>query len=1102
MTQLLYPVFYRQMGVRRVQSLLSPKVMTVTSLPRDSMVHYASLDREHPDVDASKLYYASAKKISIDFPETLTSNLGSPVYKEIFLRSQYKPFLTANKKFRLVRNAHANVIDFQTLIVLNYSYADSKYRYVGMPINQYYHWFNVYKTIFDNIEKIVKEHGRNHFVFIDVPKELPSYNQLEMYKKRDTPDMSKIMDSDGKRFVINLFRWLGIETKKDKLGKLVKDRGDLGPTIFDNLSDSTLSRVNLVLNTPDGRSSILNLSYVQSWIKGNPNTTEITSLVQIDNVQMQKAMLRHLMSLQAMVIEEAPDAVPTEVTLDPLDSQELNDLEEEHREYLEQHEMSENDDIDSHEYVSNAVKGTRGDTPGKNDVVDLNNSKIDEAFVTEIDIEESLKSIDEDLKILETVTARKMLEKGISVDKTGIVEHQDVVREEVPLAELQKKIFHLDDVETVLNQHLETQADYGLIDTTSYRNFTKDIEAFKKSADPYGSGETTMKAMEITPEMLTLDKTKSTIEASSMVQDKSMLESTLLSFDSDYISKIHKKDMLSMVFGLQRAGIVIRNHDVVMEHSALGGYEYHTLEMKPVDGQLSTIRFKVPIVNDDATITASGNKYSMRKQRVDVPIRKIKPTEVALTSYYGKTFVKLNPKKSNSSLEWLIKELNIAALGEGGFIQRVNPAKVFDNNFKAPFIYNAMAANFKSIITDSFMLQFDHTERASLYPTGNLENIEVRNRRLVGVTKSKLPIVVDTNNQFFIVDLQKGQETPCGTINDMLQLDTTKMPVDFCEVNIFSKSVPVALILGYTIGFKNLLRLLQVKYRTTDGRQNKNLQKNEYAISFKDHSYIFDRKDVVASSILAGFNEYDKQLKQFEVDDFSHKDIYLNLLESKGLSSIYIREIELLQQLFVDPITRDILVQMKEPVTFNGLLIRSAELLQTYHHPDSQDMSAMRIRGYERISGAVYKEMVTSIRSYRNRNIAGKSKIEMSPYKIWSTIIQDPAMKLVEDINPIQNLKETEIVTYAGEGGRGKDSMNKASRAYHVNDMGIVSEATVDSSDVGVNAYLSANPQFASLRGLPVLDSKEIKPSSLISTSALLAPGSDSDDPKRVNNLI
>ena len=61
--------------------------------------------------------------------------------------------------------------------------------------------------------------------------------------------------------------------------------------------------------------------------------------------------------------------------------------------------------------------------------------------------------------------------------------------------------------------------------------------------------------------------------------------------------------------------------------------------------------------------------------------------------------------------------------------------------------------------------------------------------------------------------------------------------------------------------------------------------------------------------------------------------------------------------------------------------------------------------------------------------------------------------------------------------------------------MGVISEATKDSSDVGINTYTSANPNFDSVHGTTKrVDMKNLKMSSLFSTSALLSVGSDHDD--------
>lgn len=1085
--QLPFKFFYRQFGVRRVLNMVSPKMMTLSAFPLSSMLHYLTYDPEHPDLDVSQLYFgANTRRILVDYPEEITpDSKGKPRKTSSILKSLFRPFHVKNKKFRYLKDHYKSQNDERALTVENYNYLYRMWRYSDLPMSHYNQWWDIQRTVWDNVSRICGESPRNHFFVVQVPDDVPSLSFLQLYSRQMNVNVVRIFDTANKLFILELFKWLSGENRES--------------TVFGSIKPDHYSKVNLIFTAKDGRSSVVNLGYLDSWIKDHENRTEFNAVTQIQPLMMQKLLLKFLISLNSSVelVEE-----PTQTTaIDPADEQERQELEAAQREYDEEHSDTDGDHPDEHEYrddvsptevVTSLAKAPSAVPENK----DMLSAALDEAGTN--DLEDKLKEIDEELSVLETVVTKRLKDKGIHVDTKGEVIEENLGKKEISVQEIRDKIFTEETVEQSLRRQVDQSADYGLLSASDYKRFIKDIDAYKELPDPYGSGKPAVQAMHITPDMLKLDEEKTRVEASELVLDKSMLQSTLLSYDHDYITKLLPKDILSMTGSLQKAGVVIRRHEIEVDHSALGTYENHTLELRPIDGQPSTVRFRIPKIEEDGTFVANGNKYVMRKQRVDLPIRKINPSSVALTSYYGKTFVSLNSKKSNSSLEWLVKKLNEASMMEHPFIKRVAPAKVFDNNFEAPYIYNALADHFKTITTLNYVLTFDHTERSKMVNEIQLAKLEENGSRVVGMTTKHRPIVVNRDNHFFEVD-QNGSLISIGDIYDILKLDQASAPVDFSEVRIFSKTVPVAVILGYSIGFENLVKLLGAKYRKTEGRQQKNLEPHEYAISFKDQSYIFSRKQRVASMVLAGFLEYDRMLRQYMVEDFNHKDVYMSLLESKGLSSIYTREIEMTQQLFVDAITKGILESMGEPVTFNGLLIRATEMLQTYHHPDTQDMNAMRVRGYERLAGVIYKEMAAAIRQYRNRNIAGKSKIDISPYQVWSVIMKDPAIKLVEDINPIQNLKESEIVTYVGEGGRTKDSLSKPSRAYHPNDMGIVSEATVDSSDVGINAYLSASPTFQDMRGVPVKTAKKISPTQLVSTSALLAPGAAHDDPKRVN---
>lgn len=1085
--QLYFQPFYKLYGIRRLTQMMSPRLLSLPALPRDSVVHYLSDDPAMPFLDVSKPYFTSmGKPILVDYPNDLTSSMGNPTKLNTLIRPMVRDFHLRNKNFKFSPDAIDRIDDQTTLFALNYSFMDPSHRYAEVPLVGYFKFFNNYKSVFDRVSKISETKSKNHFIFVDLPKELPSYSMLNLASGTMTKTLHALFPTYEDLFIVQFWQWLS-DADRDK-------------TIFGSLKKEDLSKVNLVFHSEDGRSIVMNLGYMDSWLKGHASQEDAQESQKLKPSDFQKLFLKFMMVLKSRdpEAEVASDAeVVEENVLDHEDEDELRDIRQEEQEYLQEHTSDEDgDNVDQHEYSD--IASNASNNKNKKPVEDFKKRQelierdIDKSLVSNYSVADRLKEIDKDLVLLDNITSRRLKDKGIMVGKGGDAIDLPPPIEDIPVEVIRDKVYKTETYDEALRRQINDQAEYGLVSASDYKKLLADLEKYNASLDPYGTHQRTVEKMIVTPEDIKLDPVKTAIAVSPNLADQTMASSTLQAFDKDYLKHVYEKDMLGMVGNLQKAGLIVRRHEIEEDHSALGVFEHHTLEIKPIDGKTSVLRYKLPKVNEDGTFLANSNRYQLRKQKVDLPLRKVNPFTVAMTSYYGKTFVQMNQKKVNNSLSWIVKEMNKAGMDDAHpHIKRVGAANVFDNNFKAPYIYNAMANHFKSLITTKYFLSFDHTEREKYAPPELIARLEKGGGRVVGVTNERQPIIVTRGNNFEYYDGDKM--VPIGDIYSVLELPIQNAPLDFTEVKVWSKAVPVGVILGYTIGFTNLLRLLDVKYRVVEGKRPGELEPHEYVIGFKDRKYILDRRNTTATLILAGFTDFDKQLKQYDVTEFNRKDVYLNLLESKGLSSMYIREIDLTQQLFVDPITKSILEQMGEPTTVNGLLIRATQMLETYHHPDSQDMSAQRIRGYERFPGAVYKEMVTQIRSFKNRNISGKSRVEMSPYQVWSSVMKDQALKLVEDINPIQNLKESEIVTYVGNGGRNKDAINKETRAYHIEDKDVISEATVDSSDVGVNVYLSANPNFEDMRGT-IKSKKDSNPVNFLSTSALLSPGMKHDD--------
>lgn len=643
-------------------------------------------------------------------------------------------------------------------------------------------------------------------------------------------------------------------------------------------------------------------------------------------------------------------------------------------------------------------------------------------------------------------------------------------------------------------------AESGVITVSNLRRVEKLIEKSKTLDNPYGEGSfSSFRAIKSSD--IEIDEAQSAIPPVTGVIDKSMLSSSLKSFDSKYISEIMVKDIANAAMSIENAGIIVTDYKVETVEDVANNYQMVSMKINPIDGESSTVRFRLPIINPDGEFTSNGVKYRLRKQRSDKPIRKTAPDTVALTSYYAKVFVTRSSRAVVNYPRWLLSQISDLGMHrEDTTITDMKLSNTFISTITLPRIYTILATKFREFtINKTYRIYIDHARRVKEFGEEMVKQHEKDGYILCGINlKTKSPIVVDQYDTFY--HSNKDGLDIIGSIESMAGFNVAKAPTEVAEFKLYSKQIPVGIALGYRYGLTTLMRMLGVTPRRVQAGSQINLAENEYQVKFSDETLVFSKDNKLAQLILAGLNRYHRSIAKYNVDSFDQKNVYVNVLDENGMRVGFVREFELALEMFVDPITLELLKEMGEPIALEGLLVKACELLLVDYHPDETDMSAMRIRGYERMAGAVFKEMVTGVRRYRSRGIGKAAKIEINPEAVWQSIGQDPSISQVEESNPIQNLKEQEIVTYMGSGGRSSRSMVKHTRAFHKSDMGVLSEATVDSGAVGVNAYLTANPRFTNLRGVTKdFDPKDASNSSMISTSALLAPAVEHDDPKRAN---
>lgn len=574
------------------------------------------------------------------------------------------------------------------------------------------------------------------------------------------------------------------------------------------------------------------------------------------------------------------------------------------------------------------------------------------------------------------------------------------------------------------------------------------------------------------------------------VPDKSVTKSTMATFSKDYMENSFKRDMASTLTNFSKVGMHVVDISTEDLSDSLNQVERYTVKFKDNTGKQHTIKYRIPKVDENGNCLINGSLKRLSIQRINLPICKLSDTRVSLSSSANKTIVERQFSFSNS----LVKQIR-------RYIEKTNlPIKVSLGSNSWPDItlpsgYSDIASIYKRISGLGIEWVFDYPIR--------LPKDETKAQQIIAVEK-----------QYNAVYLGTFKNTPCymdldnkihwdGNVDSILGvLSGTITDVPFTPydewVNVFllDKKFPLIFLLSYRYGFETMLKYMKVPYEKISTGMRTNATVRDVVIRMSDITFIIRNASTLQRYIFSGLNYFDlKNIDHFSLED---QDIYFTLLESKGFSVEYLRGIDFLFDLFLDPITIDVLQQMGEPTNMRDLLIRSTVLLTTSEHVEVSSSTNFRYRSYEQFNAILYKTLARALSTYQNRSIGYKNSFSINEYEVFTNIVTDSLFNNINVVNPIATIKDGLHYTHIGDGGRSKDTMMLPDRRYPKDGVGIMSEATPDSSNTGVDGILTVNPSITNTRGLCVpKKAKDVSNSELLSPTALLYPGATQDDPKR-----
>ena len=1042
MRQLNFTQYFLKYGMRSEKQMMDPMLrdQKLFAFPQHSIYHHW----DHTGISLGPgpnefVFSGYTKSIYYSNVTELTQRLGAPRQAVSNPATMERDMRKRNQRLRPVANIEAVVRDGNTLLMFNYNLIARMWRYTRSTFATYYAWHNTFSTIIDKMVEVAGITSNHQFMLAYVPAMVPSLTQFN--KAAHHLDNAALANfKDHKAFMaLDIWKWLSEDRKTSILSAIPEDK---------------LKLINFVF-IENGQWAILNLGYLNSLRRpDDAKAWKDMELGQNSGHRPEDVQKRFLMML--MGVMKARTVVATDAS----------DQEGQHIDEISKAEF--NKDV-VQAAISEQVTEDISDTEGE-----LAETEAEKA----IRIQAENRHIDETLSQLEEINEQRTAEDTV---KTAL----DIMREPTkPHTE-------------VVKERLNKLADQNILTAAEYKRMM--AIANKVHELPSPDGKTNLhEYSQVKIEDLKIDHQKVHFQDNPTVLDKSMLKSSLEEFDTVYRKKALDKHVAAMCVQLNRGGYLVTNFTEETQSSALGVEKNYSLQIQPIEGAVSTVRFKLPVLDDDGNFTANGSHYRISKQWGDTPIRKISPTEVALSSYYGKSFVERGRKKATNAVDWYHNQITAQALSDDKnvAIDTIIPGDVFDKDKAYPKDYSTIAMSFKAISVRGVMHYFSLDEARKAFGDSLVD----------GYYKSGACVLAQTSDTVIYIDKEGAvcSDGPQGTqvlgpAYRYLQLEGVP-PIEYAEIGIFGQAIPIGIVLAYYKGFTGLMKMLGVTpVRTATGTRVTIDEHTEFRLDFEDEVLVFNTEDRLATMILAGFRDYHKAIRSYPVHTFDQKAVYANLLESKQIAVRYLRELDQMEDYFIDPITHDILQHMGEPTNWQGLLIRAVQLMLDDRHYSEIDARGMRVKGAERMAGAVYTELMNAIRQHAGSPGRHTKKVEMNPYAVWKGVVEDAAKFQLSEINPIQQLKEVEALTWAGTGGRGKESMVRDTRYFDPTHMGIVSEATKDSSDVGVNIHLSPNAKLTNAYGMvEMFDPKKDGISSVISTAALLAPGSDGDDQKRV----
>jgi hypothetical protein len=1069
MRLLTYSEFFKLFVQRKKQELIEPNFIGVSEIvmPKQALVHFVPKLASEYGPSVSEAFISNfPEDVFVEFVPRFTPVLGHGRVLAFDIKKAIQAYRASHYNYNWTKDINTVYRRNDVLVVKNYGIADKTWaQRAATFVNFEIHYNRLNMLVEGANEEAARTQTRKQFLRMELPINVPSYKELmvdyEKYIgsfKEGLPVPSnqslRVTKAEGTYWLLDLLAFLQGQYEYSLFGKLSPQAEDDLHFIF----------------TSNSKALIINVKTIKSWLD-ELNTKDKTEAVSPKRLNVTKRFYLALMNLSRGSVSE----------------KDITDEEKKDGTGANGSGGAEND-ASVAQGKAGAAKG-QGRASGNGEATSPagKDAPVDDhsADSSILDVFSSDAGHNGALVEGQGDAAEHTADEAAG-DWTSNVD-DSLLDVETTSVEISTNKDAFPTPESGIRAALEERARDGVLTVSEQNFFMRKGTAFQHIE--MENGQTLGEYMHISQEEI--NSLDGKIEGNFItVLDESMLRSRSAVLKQEYAQRFLHKDIAKMVVGVQNAGVAVADYKTESISGVEGAYDVLRIQLHPVDGAQSTHQIRLPKVQKDGSFTVDGVKQHMQLQRMELPIRKINAFKVALTSYYDRKLMVLRSQKVVDDYGlWLVKQIRTRGMkkeGEAAFLT-YSQGSGYNPDYISPRIYSILAKKFTFITVGDVTLDFRIDELLEKYPDYRLKYTK-KECFLVGVKAGK-PLWIDSYGNLYHGD------TEMGTLEGLCGVSLAKAPIEYAVINISGYHFPIGVVLCYYFGIDKLIQVTKATTRTVPMGTRPKLSEDEYAIAFNDEYLIFNRREKLASLIFGGMPKLNN-ISNFSRTDLNEKGIWVPLMGDPKVKPQQFKEMKNLFDLFIDPVTKEELAKLGYATSFHYLLIDAVKLLETDYSRHEVEIEEQRIVGYERFAGHVYRELVKAIRMYRNKGKERKHTIDINPEAVILNIITDTSVNLVEEVNPIHQLKDQEEVTFGGVGGRSEITMVKRARQQLDTYKGKISEANKDSGKVGFVTYLTSDPSIKDFRGNIALGEKPSN-SGLVSVTGNLQYGVGHDDPKR-----